>query len=102
MQFTVLIEFLVPGLATTLLTLLLLPEGAVPELSQGLLKGETASALLLLAVSYPVGILTNFPVFQLVQRALSLKIRRNLIEKYAGRNLRSSGIGQQAIKRYRL
>jgi hypothetical protein len=84
MQFTVLIEFLVPGLAMTLLILFLLPVGSVPQLPQGLPAGETASALLLLAVSYPVGILTNFPVFQLIQRRIvSFKARQYIVEKYA-------------------
>jgi hypothetical protein len=84
MQFTVLIEFLVPGLATTLLVLFLLPNGAVPQLPQGLPAGETASALLLLAVSYPVGILTNFPMFQLIQRRIvSVRARQDIVVTYA-------------------
>jgi hypothetical protein len=85
MQFTVLIEFLVPGLATTLLTLALLPDGVVPKLPQGLASGETVSALILLAVSYPVGILTNFPVFKLVQRpVVTAGARKWIFRRYAG------------------
>src|SRR3712207_4605563 len=83
MQFTVLIEFLVPGLATTLLVLLLFSGAAVPQMPQDLPAGETASALLLLAVSYPVGILTNFPIFHFVQRRIvSDRARRLIVEKY--------------------
>ncbi|HEV7904026.1 MAG TPA: hypothetical protein VGO96_09305 [Pyrinomonadaceae bacterium] len=85
MQFTVLIEFLVPGLATTLLLLFILPDGAVPKPPLSLPTGETASALLLLAVSYPVGILTNFPLFLLQRRVMSRNIRRRIFEKYAAR-----------------
>lgn len=88
MQFTVLIEFLVPGLATTLLVLYLLLDGAVPHLPQGLPTGETASALLLLAVSYPVGILTNFPVFKLIQqRLVVVKARQYILDEYAARDI---------------
>jgi hypothetical protein len=87
MQFTVLIEFLVPGLATTLLLLFLLPDGAVPKPPQGLPIGETVSALLLLAVSYPVGILTNFPLFQLQRWLISRNTRQRVFEKYAARGL---------------
>lgn len=83
MQFTVLIEFLVPGLATTLLLLFILLDGAVPNLPQGLPVGETASALLLLAVSYPVGILTNFPLFVLQRLLVSRNARQRVFEKYA-------------------
>lgn len=86
MQFTVLIEFLVPGLATTLLLLFLLTDGTVPKLPQGLPTGETASALMLLAVSYPVGILTNFPLFQLQRRLVSAKVRERVFKKYVARN----------------
>jgi hypothetical protein len=81
MQFTVLIEFLVPGLATTLLALALLPDGVVPKLPQGLASGETVSALLLLAVSYPIGILTNFPIFKLIQRPFVTATMRKIILK---------------------
>lgn len=87
MQFTVLIEFLVPGLATTLLLLFILPDGAVPKPPLGLPTGETASALLLLAVSYPVGILTNFPLFLLQRRLVSRNTRRRIYERYAARDL---------------
>jgi hypothetical protein len=87
MQFTVLIEFLVPGLATTLLLLFLLPAGAVPSPPQGLPTGETASALLLLAVSYPVGILTNFPAFWLQRRLVSVKTRQSIFESYKDRGV---------------
>lgn len=87
MQFTVLIEFLVPGLATTLLLLIALLDGVVPHLPQNLPVGETASALLLLAVSYPVGILTNFPLFALQRRLVSRNARRNVFEKYAEREI---------------
>jgi hypothetical protein len=81
MQFTVLIEFLVPGLATTLLLLFILLGGTAPRLPEGL--PETASALLLLVVSYPVGILTNFPLFSLQRLVISRKVRRQIFEKYA-------------------
>lgn len=82
MQFTVLIEFLVPGLATTLLLLYILLDGAVPKLPEGLPSGETASALVLLAVSYPVGILTNFPLFALQRILVSKNARRRVFERY--------------------
>jgi hypothetical protein len=88
MQFTVLIEFLVPGLATTLLLLILLLDGAaVPSILQGLPIGETASALLLLAVSYPIGILTNFPLFQIQRLLVSVTARRRIFEKYEDRGI---------------
>jgi hypothetical protein len=86
MQFTVLIEFLVPGLATTLLFLFILLGGALTKLPQGLPAGETTSALLLLAVSYPVGILTNFPLFALQRLLVSKNARRRVFEKYEKRN----------------
>lgn len=87
MQMTVLIEFLVPGLATTLLLLFLLPDWAVLKLPHGLSTGETASALLLLAVSYPVGILTNYPLFAIQRWLVSKKARERVIKKYKERDL---------------
>lgn len=85
MQFTVLIEFLVPGVATTLLALALLPVNSVPVLPHGIPTGDTAATLLLLAVSYPIGILTNFPVFLLLQkRLISSWGRRGIIARYKG------------------
>lgn len=88
MQFTVLIEFLIPGLATTLLAIALLPSGAIPQLPQGMPTGETATALLLLAVSYPVGILVNFPIFvALQQRIITPRTRRGIVAKYAKRGV---------------
>jgi hypothetical protein len=87
MQFTVLIEFLVPGLATTLLALFLLPEGAVQKLLQDFPTGETAPTLLLLAVSYPVGLLTNYPVFWLQRRLVSVNARRSIFKSYEKRGI---------------
>lgn len=83
MQFTVLIEFLVPGLATTLLALALLPAGSVPGLPNYVPTAEPAATLLLLAVSYPVGILTNFPIFMFLQKGLiSPWGRRKIVEHH--------------------
>lgn len=82
MQFTVLIEFLIPGLATTLLALALLPAGAIPQPPQGMPSGETATALLLLAVSYPVGILVNFLVFLIQRRFLTPRLHRRMLARY--------------------
>lgn len=82
MQFTVLIEFLVPGLLTTLLFLALLPCDAVPRLPQGVPTGDTVTALLLLAVSYPVGILVNFPIFWFQKNFLTPRIHRAILKKY--------------------
>jgi hypothetical protein len=87
MQFTVLIEFLVPGLATTLLLLYIYLGGTMPTLPPGLPVGETASALLLLAVSYPVGILVNFPLFKLQRRIISRKVRQELFKNYESRDI---------------
>jgi hypothetical protein len=83
MQFTVLIEFLIPGLATTFLALALLPADVIPKFSQGIPKGDAASVLLLLAVSYPVGILTNFPAFLWIQQRLVTPMaRREIVARY--------------------
>ena len=86
MQFTVLIEFLVPGLATTLLTLAVLPCNALPNLPASLGDGDagdTVTALLLLAIAYPVGILVNFLVFQILQAHwLVPRNRRRLLAQY--------------------
>jgi len=83
MQFTVLIEFLVPGLATLLLGLAFLPDGAMPRLPPGIPTGDTATALLLLAVSYPVGVLANFPVFRLLQQGLLMpRVRQRILKAY--------------------
>jgi hypothetical protein len=89
MQFTVLIEFLVPGLTTTLLALALLPAGAVPQLPQGIPSGDNASTLLLLAISYPIGILVNFAIFKAQRRLLNPLERRSIISKFSsqGANL---------------
>lgn len=76
MQFTVIIEFLMPGLAALLLGLALLPGGALPPPPSGAPTGETATALLLLAVSYPVGHLVNFPIYVLVQQKLLAPLAR--------------------------
>lgn len=61
MQFIVLIEFLIPGLATVLLCLALFPSAIAQNLRQVLAAEDTAIALVILAVSYPVGHLINFP-----------------------------------------
>lgn len=98
MQFTVLIEFLIPGLATTLLALALLPSGAVPQLPQGMPTGETATALLLLAVSYPVGILVNFPIFvALQQRIITPRARRGIVARYAKKGVNLAQLASQEL-----
>jgi hypothetical protein len=86
MQFTVLIEFLVPGLATTLLALALLPCNALPQLPLSMPTGgigDTVTALLLLAVSYPIGILVNFPIYQAQRHFLTPRVHRAIVTKYA-------------------
>ncbi len=83
MQFIVLIEFLVPGLATTLLAMALLPKGSVSLSFDGLPSGETSSALLLLAISYPVGILTNFAAFKLQRLLLMPKMHQKILASYS-------------------
>ncbi len=88
MQFTVLIEFLVPGLATSALVLFLWSNGTMPQLPQGFNLGDTITALILLAVSYPVGILTNFPIYKLIQTSIiNNKVRRRILEDYNKRGL---------------
>ncbi len=84
MQFTIIVEFLLPGLAIVLLAVPLLPAGGVPALSKYLSgSGETTAALLLLAVSYPVGILTNFPIYFLLQANLiSPRVQRKVVKTY--------------------
>lgn len=82
MQLTVLIEFLVPGVAMVLLVLALLPGGALPDVPSGLPSGETVTALLLLAIAYPVGILINVPVFWFQQYCLLPRARRKIFERY--------------------
>jgi hypothetical protein len=77
MQFTVLIEFLIPGLVTVLLGLVLCPEAAT-LVHKSLPPGDATTALLLLAISYPVGHLVNFPVFLVLQQALLMPIARRL------------------------
>lgn len=87
MQFTVIVEFLIPGLATLLLSLAFFPGRQVPPLPGGL-AGETATALVLLAVSYPVGHLVNFPVYMLLQRRLlTPKARQSIVKEYAERRI---------------
>lgn len=83
MQFIVLIEFLVPGVATTLLAIALLPKDSVPLTLEGLPSGETASVLLLLAISYPVGILTNFAAFLLQRWLLTPRLHRAILANYS-------------------
>lgn len=97
MQFTVLIEFLIPGLATTLLILALLPPGTIPQPPEGMPTGDTATALLLLAVSYPVGILINFPIYRLQRRLLTPRVHRAVIEKYDKRKVSLSELSTQQI-----
>lgn len=82
MQLTVLIEFLVPGVATILLVLALLPGGALPEPPCSLPAGDTVTALLLLAIAYPVGILVNVPVFWFQQYVLLPRARQKILERY--------------------
>jgi hypothetical protein len=83
MQFTVLIEFLIPGLVTVLLGLALLAPATLSSLRGAVPTGDAAAALLLLAVSYPIGHLVNFPVFQWIQRPLlTPRIRRDIVERY--------------------
>jgi hypothetical protein len=96
-HFTVLIEFLVPGLATTLLTLALLPLGAIPQLPTTLPTGEAATALLLLAVSYPVGILTNSPVYKLQSLLLTPWAHRSILEKYQRYGLKLTELASRHI-----
>jgi hypothetical protein len=82
MQFTVLIEFLVPGLTTTLLALAMLPDKALPQLPQVIPMGDTGSTLLLLAISYPVGILINFAIFKVQRLLINPPIRREILGKF--------------------
>jgi hypothetical protein len=88
LQFTVIIEFLIPGLATLLIGMALLPSGTLPPPPEGLPSGDTAAALLLLAISYPVGHLVNFPVFFfLQQRRLVPRARRRLVAEYMAKGI---------------
>jgi hypothetical protein len=83
-QFTVLIEFLIPGLVTVLLVLAMLPRMMVPGLLPGVTPGDTVMALVLLAVSYPVGHLVNFPVYMWLQRRLlAPRARKHTVEAYS-------------------
>jgi len=100
MQFTVIMEFLIPGLAALLLGLALLPCGAIPQLPQAP-TGETATALLLLAVSYPVGHLVNFPVYIVLQKWLLVPwARRRTFKRYSetGDNLADLATKQLGFK----
>ncbi|HXU30754.1 MAG TPA: hypothetical protein VN851_09275 [Thermoanaerobaculia bacterium] len=99
MQFTVLIEFLVSGLLTTLLVLVALPCGAIPEFPVGISASDTVQALLLLAVSYPVGILINLPVFKLQKYLLSPRVQRALIKEYDARDIDLISLSAQQIAR---
>jgi len=83
MQFTVLIEFLIPGLATVLIGLALLPTGSLPPLPELLSGNDTATTLLLVAIAYPVGIIVNFPLFWLQQRLFTVPARRAIVLKYS-------------------
>jgi uncharacterized protein (DUF433 family) len=82
MQFTVLIEFLIPGLLTVLAFLLVVMGGELPDLKGSSSAGDTVSMLLLLAVSYPVGILVNFPIFKTLQKKLSWKAKKEILDRY--------------------
>lgn len=89
MQFTVLIEFLIPGLITVLLALSLLPDAVILHLRQAVPAGDTATTLLFFAaVSYPVGHLVNFPVFSILQQGMLLPgIRKNTYDKYLNQGI---------------
>jgi hypothetical protein len=95
MQFTVLIEFLVPGLATALLTLALIPCNALPPLPLGMPTGDTVTALLLLAVSYPIGILANFPLYQIQRIYFTPKVHRAIIAEYKEKGFDLSNLYSQ-------
>jgi ABC-type multidrug transport system fused ATPase/permease subunit len=97
MQFTIIVEFLLPGLAIVLLALPLLPADGVPAFSKYLSgSGETTAALLLLAVSYPVGILTNFPIYVLLQaKLISPQARRKVIKTYLQNGIDLSALVQE-------
>lgn len=97
MQFTVLIEFLVPGLATTLLALALLP-GAEGQLTpKALPASETLSALILLAISYPVGILTNFAAFLVQRKLLTPRLQRGILADYVKRGIDLLKLAHQRV-----
>ena len=100
MQFTVLIEFLIPGLATVFLVLALVPPGCLPTLPSGIPVGDNVTMLLLLAVAYPVGILSNFPLYLVQSNFITPRIRRKILAEYHldVEAQRSAGVSQHPKK----
>src|SRR4029078_6105098 len=82
MQFAIIVEFLLPGLAAVLLTFGLVPHG-VEALQHAMDKSKEATTLALLVVSYPVVILTNFPIFEFFQVPWVMpRARRRVLETF--------------------
>jgi hypothetical protein len=84
MQFYVIVEFLIPGFATTLLALYILEKPLYSLFNLHLLdllknafeSSETLTIFVLLTIAYPIGILTNFVIYLLLQRWLLLPYAR--------------------------
>jgi len=70
MQFYLIVEFLIPGFATTLLTICLLEQSSFNLLMNIPKQSETLIVLVLLTIAYPIGILTNFLIYMLLQHWL--------------------------------
>jgi hypothetical protein len=98
-QFVIIVEFLLPGLAIVLLSVpFLSARGSFALFGYLGGTGDPVAALLLLAVSYPVGILTNFPIYASLQsKLITPRVRRRIISDYLG-----IGVDLQALVRSRL
>lgn len=70
MQFYLIVEFLIPGFATTLLAICLLEQSSFNLLMNIPKQSETLIVLVLLTIAYPIGILTNFLIYMLLQHWL--------------------------------
>jgi hypothetical protein len=87
MQFTVLIEFLVPGLVTLVIGLALFYGGPCQSLPGSGSAYETINALLFIAIAYPVGILTNFVLYQPQKYCITPAVRRRTISRHLGQGI---------------
>ncbi len=80
MQLIIIVEFLIPGLAIVLLSMPHLSARGSFALATYLFgTSDAIAALFLLAISYPVGILANFPIYFLLQRWGITPIARRMI-----------------------